>query len=168
MGAMDAEAHGPALDALVAGVRTRLEAADAPRVRLGAWIAPRRVLGVPRAARLSPVASAWHLGAVLIGDDAAWLTGEVVRAGDPGRRGYTAASQRRRAELALAALQGGFAEGEEVHVDWRPLDLADADAPVRVSESGLEIRWSPRAGWMPLQTYLDERAALLIDPPAGA
>ena len=158
--------------------RTRL--AQAPREALGELVSPRRVLGFARAPRIVRAGAAWHLGALLLTDDALLATGEIIRARSEAIRGYTAESQRRRGELAAAARRGGFEEGETVHIGWRMLDPAALDAveapaspgtgndPLRVVDGVASIRWSTSGGYMPLDRYLDERIGLLLDPPAGA
>jgi hypothetical protein len=110
---------------------------------------------------------------LLIADDAVFAVGEVVRAAEPARRGFTAQSARERAEHREAAVRGGFRAGDIVHVDWTPIDLGVVDAggtsaPLRAGASGPEVRWSTAGAWMPLDTYLRDRIALLSDPPAGA
>jgi hypothetical protein len=158
--------------------------AGVPREALGELISPRRVLGIARAERIVRRGSAWHLGVLLLTDDAVLATGEVVRARHEARRGYTAESQRRRAELAAAARRGGFAEGETVHIGWRMLDPATLDGegaigprehqrdaasgPLAVVDGVPSVRWSAAGGYMSLERYLDERIALLRDPPDGA
>ena len=95
---------------------------------------PRRVLGIARSPRIVRVGAAWHLGVLLLGDDAVLATGDIVRARQEAPRGFTAESQRQRAELAAAARRGGFAEGETVHIGWRMLDpdaVAGARHPAR-------------------------------------
>lgn len=162
--------------ALVEAARARLVAADpdgARRERLGVRSARRGLFGLPRAPRIVPEASAWHLGVLLIGPDGVWGTGDVLRASDPGRRGFTAESARARAEIAREARRGGFAEGETVHLDWSAIDLATVDAggvsgPLARTPQGVLVRWSPRGARMPLAAYLDERVGLLLDPPQGA
>lgn len=155
--------------AMFADARDRL--AGAPREALGELIRPRRVLGIARAERIVPRGTAWHLGALLLTDTAVLATGDVVRSRQEVRRGYTAAAQRRRAELAAAARRGGFAEGETVHIGWRVLDTTDASgaasAPLAIVRGVPSVRWSAQGGYMPLRSYLDERIALLRDPPAG-
>jgi len=153
---------------LLDAARARLGAAAAPREALGELVVPRRILGLARAARIERRGSAWHLGALLLTDDAVLATGEIVRARQEARRGYTAESQRQRSELSFAARRGGFAEGETVHVGWRTLSPDALDAPLALQDGIPSIRWSAAGGLMPLQAYLDERVALLIDPPAGA
>jgi hypothetical protein len=139
---------------------------------------PRRLLGISRAPRIERRGAAWHLGVLLLTDDTVLATGDVVRARHEARRGYAAASQRQRAELQAAASRGGFAEGETVHLGWQVLDL-DALAPagaggaaastVLIDVDGVpSVRWSPAGAPMPLEAYLAERVALLLEPPAGA
>lgn len=165
--------------------RARLAAAGAPREALGELVQPRRILGIARAARIERRGAAWHLGVLLLADDAVLATGDIVRAREETRRGYAAESQRRRAELAGAARRGGFAEGETVHIGWRVLRLdaaagadppADdppgapgaASSPLVLSGGTARIRWSAAGGLMPLAAYLDERVGLLLAPPPGA
>ncbi len=78
--------------------------------------APREGLGEEkdsrwRGRRIVRVGEAWHLGVILLTDTHALATAEVLRAADPGRRGYTAESARARAERRALALRGGFHEG---------------------------------------------------------
>lgn len=156
---------------LVDAARTRL--AGAPREAIGELVVPRRILGVPRAARVEPRGTAWHLGVLLITDDGILATGEVVRAREPARRGYTAESQRRRAELGEAARRGGYADGTPVHLGWAVLDLdavawGEASGPLAVADGVVSVRWSAAGGYVPLAGYLEERIGLLLDPPQGA
>lgn len=156
---------------LLAAARMRL--ADAPREGLGELVEPRRILGLSRAPRIVPRGTAWHLGVLLLTDDAVLATGDVLRARAEARRGFTAESQRRRAELAAAARRGGFAEGAVVHVGWRMLDpdavdRGAASGPLAGVDGVPSVRWSASGGYQPLARYLDERVALLLDPPSGA
>lgn len=158
--------------ALFTEARSRLR--PVPREALGEIAEPGRLRALLGAGpRIVRAGSAWRVGVLLIGDDAVFETGEVLRAADPGRRGYTAESARRRAELRAMALRGGFAEGETVHIGWRPLDLAALAAggsagPLTWDRDRLAIRWTSSGALMPLAAYLDERITLLLDPPAGA
>jgi len=159
------------LDEILTAARTRLAAA--PREALGELVEPRRVLGIARAPRVVPRGSAWHLGVLLLTDDAVLATGEIVRARQEAIRGYTAESQRRRAELAAAARRGGFPEGAVVHIRWRMLDPAAtgrdaASDPLAIRDGVPLVRWSAAGGYVPLEPYLDERIELLLNPPAGA
>lgn len=159
------------LGSLLADARAALT--GAPREPLGELITPRRVLGMARAPRVVAVGAAWHLGVLLLDDDAVYATGDIVRARQDAPRGYTAESQRARAELAAAARRGGFAEGEAVHVGWRMIDLGavergEASGPLALRDGIPSVRWSASGAYVPLQGYLTERVGLLLDPPAGA
>jgi hypothetical protein len=176
---------------LLDAARARLS--EAPSEALGELVEPRRIFGVARAPRVERRGEAWHLGVLLLTDDAVLATGEVVRARADAPRGYTAVAQRRRAELAAAASRGGFHEGETVHIGWRVLDAEAVDrgaagprspegrqdAPAVRGEAGrteplalvdgvVSVRWSAAGGYVPLEGYLAERIALLLDPPARA
>lgn len=144
-----------------------------PREPLGVLRVPRRVLGIARAPRIEPAGSAWHLGVLLLTDDALLATGEVVRAREAARRGFAAESQRRRAELAEAAFRGGFPEGAVAHVGWTPIDLdalarGEESGPVAPAPGGALLRWSRAGARMPLAAYVAERIDLLTAPPQGA
>ena len=156
---------------LLDAARDRLRAA--PCEALGELVQPRRLLGVARAPRIERRGAAWHLGALLLTNDAVLATGDVVRAREEVRRGYTSQSQRHRAELAAAAHRGGFDEGETVHIGWRMLDpdavdRGEASGPLGLVDGVPSVRWSLAGGYMPLKGYLDERVGLLLDPPRGA
>jgi len=151
------------LEDLLSSARERLS--GSARERLGSVREPgriRRALGA-RAA-IVPVAEAWHLGVLLIGDDALWRTGSVLRAAEEVRRGYTAQSQRERAEIRAMAFRGGFAEGEIFHYDWAPIASAD-EPPLRREGGRILIRWSPTGFLMPLADYLDEQIELHSQKP---
>ena len=152
---------------------TRLRLAGAPREALGIDAQQRRILGIARAPRIVADGSVWHLGALLVGDEEVYATGEVIRSAPEVRRGYAAESQRQRAARAAAAFRGGFPEGTTVHVGWRLLDPAaldrgEASPPLAVVDAVPSIRWSAAGAYMPLERYLDERIALLLDPAPGA
>ena len=151
----------------------RAALAGVPREALGELREPRRMLGLGRAPRIVPAGRAWHLGVLLLEDDAVLATGEIVRARQEARRGYTAESQRARAELAAAARRGGFAEGETVHIGWRMLDLdavsrGEASGPLALRDGIPSVRWSTAGGYVPLDAYLRERVELLRNPLPGA
>ncbi len=157
--------------ALFADARRRL--VGARREALGRDVEPRRFLGIGRAPRIVPAAEAWHLGVILLTDDAVYATGQIIRARAEVRRGFAAEAQRRRAERAAAAFRGGFPEGATVHIDWRPLDPAaldrgEASGPLALVDGVPSIRWSAAAGFVPLERYLSERILLLVEPLPGA
>lgn len=155
--------------ALLDAARARLR--GAPQEALGERRQPRRILGVPRSARIVPVGTAWHLGVLLLTEDEVLATGEIVRARAEAIRGFTAESQRARAELAAAASRGGFADGDVVHIGWERLDLpelSERTSPLAVREGAPWVRWSAAGGYMALATYLDERVELLVHPPERA
>lgn len=140
-----------------------------PQEALGELRPARRTFGITRAPRIVAVGHAWHLGVLLLTDEGVAATGDIVRAREEVRRGYTAESQRRRAELAGAARRGGFEEGQVVHLGWRPLDLDEVDAassPLALSDEGIvSVRWSTAGLLVPLERYLQERIELWENPP---
>ncbi|WP_396642299.1 glutaminase [Microbacterium sp.] len=156
---------------LLDAARARLAAADAPRERLGEVVRPRVLAGL-RSPKIVPRGDAWRLGVLLIGESAVYGAGNVVRAGDPGRRGFASDAARARADVAAAATRGGFGDGETVHLDWKVLDLAalgrgETAGPLALVDGTPSVRWSPAAAHVPLAGYLDERIALLLQPPPG-
>ena len=149
------------LDALLGAARAGLR--GVPKVRIGAPRVPgriRRALGARPV--IAPIAEAWHLGVLLIGDDAAWATGSVLRAAEEVRRGYTAESQRERAEIRGMAFRGGFREGETFHFDAQRIDEEHPGPLVRQGNQ-IMVRWSPAGFLTPLDAYLDERISLARD-----
>ena len=159
------------LDAMLESARSQLE--GLPREALGEVVIPRRILGISRATRVEPRGTAWHLGVLLLTDDAVLSTGQIIRARAEAPRGFTAESQRERAALAGAARRGGFDEGQTVHVGWQVLDTdavaaGAASGPLSLQAGVPSVRWSAAGGWVPLAAYLDERIALLAQPPLGA
>lgn len=119
-----------------------------------------------RGRRIVRVGEAWHLGVLLLTDTHALATAEVLRAADPGRRGYTAESARERAARREEALRGGFDAGEVVHVGWSVIDIDAVDAggasgPLALIDGVPSVRWSTAGGFMPLESYLRERIELL-------
>jgi hypothetical protein len=157
---------------LLDDARARLAAAGAPRERLGELVRPRVLAGL-RAPKIVPRDEAWRVGVLLVGEREVYAAGNVVRAGDPGRRGFASDAARIRAEVAAAATRGGFTDGETVHLDWRVLDLSalargETTGPLALVDGTPSVRWSPAAGLVPLAGYLDERIALLLHPPQGA
>jgi hypothetical protein len=119
-----------------------------------------------RGQRIVRVGEAWHLGVLLLTDDAVLATGEILRAAEEVRRGYTADASRARAERRAQARRGGFAEGEVLHLGWQPLDAASVDSgsasgPLALIDGTPGVRWSPGGGLIPLAGYLDEKIEML-------
>lgn len=119
-----------------------------------------------RGDRIVRIGQVWHIGVLLLTDDHALATAEVLRAADPGRRGYTAESARERAARREEALRGGFDEGEVVHVGWSVIDVDAVDAggasgPLALVDGIPQVKWSNVGGYMPLEAYLRERIDLL-------
>ena len=127
-----------------------------------------------RGDRIVRVGEAWHVGVLLLTDEHALATAEVVRAADPGRRGYTAESARDRASRRGEALRGGFREGEVAHVGWSVIDVDAVDSggvsgPLASIDGIVHVKWSTAGGYIPLETYLRERIELLSSAePSGA
>lgn len=160
------------MTAVDAFAEARVRLAQVQKVALGSFASTRRILGFSRAARIVPSGSAWHLGVLLLTDDAVLATGEVIRSREAVPRGYPAQSQRARAERAGQAFRGGFPEGVTVHVDWYELDVdavsrGHASGPLLIREGTPVVRWSRVGAYMPLRTYLDERIELALDGPAN-
>lgn len=121
----------------------------------------------------------WRLGNILL-DTAGtlWTAGQATRAAERGRPGYQSASREERRDVAAAALRGGFAAGSPVNFDAAPLPL-DIDSvralgdqsPLGWADNELRVRWRAGAtlsGAPTLESYLRERADLLIHPPLAS
>lgn len=178
--------------AAVAGAVAMLRAADARTEVLAAYEPARRVLGVPRAARLRPIGRVWRLGVLALDDEGRlYEAGRVVRAERPARRSITANAVAEHRAYRAAAVKAGIAEGETVVFDARPIDLdaiagtgtgtgpdphpdagpaAGLDVDVLLHDGAVQVRWSPTQAnaLVPLDRYLAERADLLAHPPQGA
>ncbi|CAI9390376.1 glutaminase [Microbacterium sp. T2.11-28] len=157
------DALGPTAAAVLDAARARL--ATAPREPLGEWASSRRLLGLGRSPRIVRVGEAWHLGVLLVAEDALYATGEILRAREDVVRGFTAQSQRERAERAAAAFRGGFAEGEALHLGWSPIDVDAVDAggssgPLSSAGGAPMIRWSASGAVRPLADYVADQLAL--------
>jgi hypothetical protein len=98
-----------------------------------------------------PAGRVWRLGDYLLtpGGDL-FRTGRVIRvAGTDRRRSVVAASITEHYQLAVAARRGGYREGETVNFDATPVDPSSVELGA-------------------LETYLADRADLLVHPPARA
>jgi hypothetical protein len=156
-----------------------LGAASARTETLAEYVPERRVLGLPRAARMSVVGDVWRLGVLLL--DAGgrlYATGRVIRAERPVRKSVIAESVAEHRAYRAAAVKGGIPEGATVVFDAVPLDLeedalASGSGPLVLIEGpeGPEVgvRWNPSTAGalMPLEAYLAERVELLAHPTPG-
>ncbi|GAA1757232.1 hypothetical protein [Agromyces humatus] len=155
---------------------TALAEAGARSEVLAELVPERRVLGVPRAARMTPVGAVWRLGVILLdGAGSAWTTGRVVRAERAARRSVTAEAVAEQRALRAAAVKGGIAEGGTVNFDASPIDLSElarvgTSGPLVVRDDQVFVRWSATQAdaLTPLERYLADRVDLLAHPPAGA
>lgn len=157
-------------DAVVA-----LREAGARHETLAELVPERRMLRIPRAARMTPIGNVWRLGVLLL-DESGGLygTGHVVRAERAARKSVTAEAVARQRAWRAAAVKGGIAEGETVDFDTAPVDLdelgrAGASGPLVLRDDAVLVRWSPAQpdALTPLDAYLRDRVDLLVHPPEG-
>ena len=161
---------------LVTGAVAALRAGGARMETLAELVPERRLLGIPRPARMTAIGRVWRLGVLLL-DEAGglWDAGRVVRAERPARKSITAESVAEQRALRSAAVKGGIAEGETVDFDATPIDLDvvgrdGASGPLVLRDGAVLVRWShaqPDA-LTPLDAYLRDRVDLLVHPPEGA
>jgi hypothetical protein len=151
--------------------------AAAARTEVLADLEPeRRVIGIARAARMTPRGRVWRLGVLLLGDDGrAFATGRVVRAERPTRRSIPANAVAEQRALRAAAVKGGIPEGETVNFDASPIDLDElartgASGPLVLRGGEVLVRWSPAQpdALTAVDRYLADRVELLVRPPGGA
>ena len=164
----------------VARAVAELAAASARTEVLAEFVPERRVLGLPRAARMTAADRVWRLGALLLdAHGRVYATGRVVRAERPARRSIPAEAIAEQRAYRAAAVKGGIAEGETVVFDAPELVLTvealrSGRGPlVLASIAGtpeVVVRWDPgRAdAVVPLAAYLADRVDLLVHPPQGA
>ncbi|ANJ29051.1 hypothetical protein ATC03_17855 [Agromyces aureus] len=161
---------------LVADAVAELRSAGARQETLAELVPERRVLGIPRAARMTPVGRVWRLGVLLLDEDGgAWDTGRVVRAERAARKSITSESVAEQRALRAAAVKGGIHEGETVAFDASPVDFdalaRDATSgPLVVRDGEVFVRWSPAQpdALSPFERYLADRVGLLAHPPERA
>lgn len=185
-----ADADAAAIERVRAGLTdaaARLLAAGARTEALAEYEPPGRVLLIPRAERLRPVAHVWRLGVLLLGADvqgagvqgagarpSLYATGSITRSHEPGRPTYQAASAERRRQLRVAAYRGHFEPGESVNFDAAPIaldeSLVGASGSLTVENGQALVRWNTADPDVTtdFDAYLADRVALLVDPPAGA
>jgi hypothetical protein len=174
----------PAPDAASAVSRARellteaaaaLRDGDARHETLAELVPARRVLGMPRAARMTPIGPVWRLGVLLLDDGGrAYATGHVVRAERAARKSVTAEAVAQQRAWRAAAVKGGIHEGETVDFDAPAVDLDElgrvgASGPLVLRDGVVFVRWSPSQpdALSPLETYLLDRVDLLVHPPQG-
>lgn len=178
MGGADAAAAVTrARDAVDRAVRALIQA-SARTETLAEYVPGRRVLGMPRAPRMSAIGPVWRLGVLLLdADGRLYATGRVIRAERAVRKSVTAESVAEQRAYRAAAIKGGLPEGATVVFDAEPIAL-DADALAAGAASGPLVmrgdeelvRWSPTQpdALIPLEAYLRDRVDLLVSPPQGA
>lgn len=177
MGGADAAAAlTRARDAVDRAVRALIRA-SARTETLAEYVPRRRVLGVPRAPRMSAIGPVWRLGVLLLdADGRLYATGRVIRAERAVRKSVTAESVAEQRAYRAAAIKGGLPEGATVVFDAEPIAL-DADAlagaasgPLVMRGDEVLVRWSPTQpdALIPLEAYLRDRVDLLVSPPQGA
>lgn len=159
-------------------VAEELRVGGARQEMLAEFVSDRRVLGIPRAARMKPIGRVWRLGVLLLdADGRLYATGRVVRAERPARKSVTAESVAQQRAWRAAAVKGGIAEGATVDFDAAPIDLDElgrdgASGPLVLDAASGEVhvRWSPTQpdALTPLDAYLRDRVDLLVHPPEGA
>lgn len=164
----DDRAADPAGAAAALFEQARERLGDAPREHLGRLIVP----GALRAAmgarpRVVPDGRAWRVGTLLIGDIAVYEVGDVLRASEERRRGFTSEAARRRAEAEAMCVRGGFAPGTVVNVDHVGIALSalaaeGSSGPLSVRNRTVVIRWTSAGAVMPLEAYLREKIDMLF------
>jgi hypothetical protein len=160
---------------LIAEAVTALRAGGARDEALADYVPQRRVLGVPRAARMTPVGRVWRLGVLLLdADGRISAIGRVVRAERPARRSIPANAVAEQRAYRAAAVKGGIHEGDTVNFDARPVDLDElardgASGPLVLDGAVVFVRWSPAQpdALTPLERYLADRVELLVHSPDG-
>lgn len=139
----------------------------------------RRFLVLPKVATMKPLGEAWRLGSLLLDTSGVlWAAGRATRAVERGRPGYQSESREERRDVAAAALRGGYPVGTPVNFDAQPLPLDEdtlralpSDDPIGWADGEIRVRWragAPLDGAPTLESYLQERAELLIHPPLSA
>ncbi|PCN48109.1 hypothetical protein Csp2054_08085 [Curtobacterium sp. 'Ferrero'] len=120
----------------------------------------------------------WRVGALLLGSSPetagrVWATGRITRVTEPGRSQFVSVSAEVRRAYRAAAQKGHFEPGDTVNHSATPIPLddtlVDSDGVLFVAGDVPMVRWTPTAGAaVPLDGYLADRVALLVDPPKGA
>ncbi|MGL3198606.1 MULTISPECIES: hypothetical protein [Curtobacterium] len=164
--------------ALLSDAARALDAADARDEALGAYVEPKALLGIRRDPTIRSLGRVWRVGALLLGSSPettgqVWATGRITRVTEPGRSQFVSVSAEVRRAYRAAAQKGHFAPGDTVNHSATPIpldgSLVGSDGVLFVAGDVPYVRWSPTAGdAVPLDGYLADRVALLVDPPRGA
>ncbi len=149
---------------------------DAARERLG--VHPREHLGrlvVPGGLRKAvgarpkvvPDGLAWRVGTLLVADASVYEVGDVLRASEERRRGFTSEAARQRAQAEAMCVRGGFFPGTVVNVDFAEIDLngvaaGGSSGPLRWDGDRVVIRWTSAGAIMPLSAYLREKIDMML------
>lgn len=158
------------LPELLASARVRLDDARVPLERHARVVTPKRILGIPRQARLELDVPVWPLGQLLLGEDGSlFAAGYTVTPREDRPIGYTSERQRARDKLRTMASRAGIPLGSAVHIDpqllWGSGEVSGTVAgPLIEDGEALAVRWStmPGAAVRPLAEYLEEHIELLI------
>ncbi|MDM7890790.1 hypothetical protein [Curtobacterium caseinilyticum] len=163
---------------LLDAAAARLRDASVRDEALGEYVEPRAVLGIRREPTIRSLGRVWRVGALLLGSSPetsgrVWATGRITRVTDPGRQQFVSVSAEVRRAYRAAATKGHFRDGDTVNHGTVPIpldaSLVGADGVLAVVDDEPVVRWSPVAGaTVPLEAYLRDRIALLVDPPRGA
>lgn len=167
---------GADIRALAAALAQSLERGHARDEALAVLEPAHRRFGISRAERMRPVGRVWRLGALLLGDGGELHgAGRVVRAEQPARRSVVALAVAEHRAHQAAAIRGGYPPGETVNFDAVPIDVdaligTGASGPLVLRGDVVMVRWSAAQpdALTPLETYLADRADLLLHPPEGA
>ncbi|MFG2221456.1 hypothetical protein ACGFN1_43005 [Streptomyces sp. NPDC048685] len=114
-----------------------------------------------RGRRIVRVGSAWHLGVLLLTEDAVFATADVLKVVQPDRRGQVSEVAQQRAELIRRCLLGGFRVGEIVHVGWEAIDLDEGGGPLKMHDGVPFVQLSSTERSLPAEAYLAEQVSIL-------
>lgn len=164
--------------ALLDDAARALDRADARDEALGEYVEPKGLLGIRRDPTIRSLGRVWRVGALLVGSSPettgrVWATGQITRVTEPGRSQFVSVSAEVRRAYRAAAQKGHFEPGDTVNHSVTPIaldeTLVDSPGVLFVEDDVPMVRWSPTAGAaVPLEGYLTDRVALLVDPPKGA
>lgn len=151
---------------------TRLRAARARTEMLAELHTPRGFGPFRRAPKFLRLGEVWRLGVLLLAADPIaggplFATGAVTRARDPRHPNFTSVSAEERRAVREAARRAGFAAGQAVDYDARPLPIdrtLGSAGPLVVRDGKLFVSWDRSrapASLTPFADYLAERVELV-------